>query len=340
MPEPRLRALVLAAGRGERLRPLSDFLPKPLLPIAGRPVAGHSLAALRAAGCEAVAINLHHLGDQIRAAFGDSFDGMPITYSPERELQGTLGALYPLRDFLGGAELVLLINGDSHCRWPLRRLVRRHRQRGAQVTLLLSRRARPGDYDGGVGIDREGRVVELRGSPARGEVAARWVYAGAHTIEPELLGRVPEGPGDLIAGLYAPLLAQGARIESVTTRRPWHDLGTPRRYLEAVLERAGVAWRGSRVERGARIGRGARLWRSVVGEGAAIESPARVEASLLFAGTRVGERAAVRGAILGPGVDLPAGTAVDGRLLTPLRAGVAPGPRDSVVGGLVFTPVG
>jgi ADP-glucose pyrophosphorylase len=88
------------------------------------------------------------------------------------------------------------------------------------------------------------------------------------------------------------------------------------------------------------VARGARLWRSVVGEGAAIESPARVEASLLFAGTRVGERAAVRGAILGPGVDLPAGTAVDGRLLTPLRAGVAPGARDSVVGGLVFTPVG
>ncbi len=340
MAEPRLRALVLAAGRGERLRPLSDFLPKPLLPIAGRPVAAHSLAALAAAGCEAAAINLHHLGDQIRAAFGDALDGMPLTYSPERELLGTLGALYPLRDFLGRAELVLLVNGDSFCRWPLGRLIRRHRRRGAQVTLLLTRRARPGDYDGGVGVDREGRVVELRGAPQRGEVAARWVYAGAHTIDPELLSRVPEGPGDLISGLYAPLLAEGGRIEALTTRRPWHDLGTPRRYLRAVLDRAGVAWRGSRVERGARVGRGARLWRSVVSAGSTIESSARVEASVVLPQTRVGEGAAVRAAILGPGVNLPSGTAVDGRLLTPLRAGVAPGARDSVVGGLVFTAVG
>ena len=190
-----------------------------------------------------------------------------------------------------------------------------------------------------MGIDREGRVVEFRGASGRGEVAARRVFGGAHVLEPELLARVPEGPGDIISKLYAPLLAEGGRIDAVITRRPWHDLGTPRRYLEAVLERAGVAWRGSRVDRGARVARGARLWRSVVGEGAAVEAPARVEASFLFPQTRVRERAAVRGAILGPGVELPAGTAVEGRLLTPLRAGVAPGARDSVVGGLVFTPI-
>src|SRR5262245_6139342 len=114
----RLRALVLAAGRGERLRPLTATIPKPLLPVGGRPLAAWTLERLRLAGVEAAALNLHHLGDSIRAAFGASYRGMPLVYSDERELLGTGGALPPLRDFLGEADLVLVVNGDSLCRWP------------------------------------------------------------------------------------------------------------------------------------------------------------------------------------------------------------------------------
>ena len=101
MPPGRLRALVLAAGRGKRLRPLTDSTPKPLLPVAGVPILGHTLAQLAAVGCEGVAINLHHLGEAIRRRFGGDFAGMPLTYSEEPQLLGTLGALHPLRDFLG-----------------------------------------------------------------------------------------------------------------------------------------------------------------------------------------------------------------------------------------------
>ena len=95
-----VRALVLAAGLGERLRPLTEFLPKPLLPVAGRPVAGHTLRALRKVGCEAAALNLHHLGDMVRSALGESYEGLPLTYSVEPRLLGTLGPLFALRDFL------------------------------------------------------------------------------------------------------------------------------------------------------------------------------------------------------------------------------------------------
>ena len=83
MKKLRLRALVLAAGRGERLRPLTDSAPKPLLPVAGQAVAAHTLERLRRAGCEEVALNLHYLGEQIHDRFGDSFAGMPLRYSPE-----------------------------------------------------------------------------------------------------------------------------------------------------------------------------------------------------------------------------------------------------------------
>ena len=110
MRRPRLRALVLAAGRGERLRPLSATIPKPLLPVAGRPLVAWTLERLREAGVEAAALNLHWLGGAIRERFGDSFRGMPLVYSEERELLGTGGALPPLRDFLSDCDVALIVN--------------------------------------------------------------------------------------------------------------------------------------------------------------------------------------------------------------------------------------
>ena len=334
--KPRLRALVLAAGRGERLRPLTDFLPKPLLPILGESVAARTLARLRSAGCEAAALNLHHLGDAIRRRLGDSAGGLPLVYSPETQLLGTLGALVPLRDFLAQAELVVVVNGDSLCRWPLGQLVRRHLRRRADATLLLARRADPDRFGGGVGVDREGRVVSLRLGDGGGPVVRRRVFAGAQVLAPRLLERI-SGPGDLVTGLYAPLIAEGGRLESVETGRRWHDLGTPRRYLDAALDWARVAWRGSRLQGSAVVERGARVRRSVLEGGARVERGARVEESLLLPGAAVGRGGGAWRSILGPGVILPPGTRVERRLVTVARAGVAPGLDDSVVGGLVYT---
>ena len=138
MAERRLRALVLAAGYGMRLRPLTDVVPKPMLPILGRPVIEQTLTELAAVGCEAAAINLHHLGDAIEEHFGGAFRGMRLVYSREPELLGTLGALGPLREFAAEADLFAVINGDSLCRWPLAKLVRGHRVSGAAATLLLT----------------------------------------------------------------------------------------------------------------------------------------------------------------------------------------------------------
>ncbi|MEM8964694.1 MAG: sugar phosphate nucleotidyltransferase, partial [Acidobacteriota bacterium] len=110
----RIRALVLTAGFGTRLRPLSATLPKPLLPIGGDTVAGWTLRRLAAAGCEAALLNLHHLGDQVVAHFGASHWGLPLDYSYEKpEILGTFGALYPTREFLADSDAVVLINGDA-----------------------------------------------------------------------------------------------------------------------------------------------------------------------------------------------------------------------------------
>jgi len=111
----RIRALVLAAGLGTRLRPLTSLTPKPLLPVRGVPILGHTLAQLAAVGCEAVAVNLHYLGDQIRQRFGDSHAGMPLTWSEEPEVLGTLA----------GDDTIFLAVKDSAAQRRVVRAVRR-----------------------------------------------------------------------------------------------------------------------------------------------------------------------------------------------------------------------
>ena len=348
MQGSRLRALVLAAGLGTRLRPLTDVAPKPLLPVAGLPILGHTLQQLAAVGCEAAAVNLHHRGDQIRQRFGDSFSGMPLVYSEEPELLGTLGALHPLKDFLGEADLVLLINGDSLCRWPLKKLIRRYQQSGgADAALLLTAQAPVAEFGGGVGIDRSGRILSFRpGDPERGEVVNRHVFAGVHVFSPRLLERIGPGRSDIVHGLYIPMLEEPeGKLISVVTDRPWHDLGTPLRFLEGVVDwcRAGWPerlWRRAWISPEAVVEPGAKVRRSAVEAGAKVGEGAQVEGSVLLPGSRVGKGSVVRESILGFGAAVPPGTWVERRIIMPQRAGFVPGLDDSVVGGAVFTPFG
>jgi mannose-1-phosphate guanylyltransferase len=342
----RIRALVLSAGLGTRLRPLTEQLPKPLLPVRGVPILGHTLNQLADFGCEAAAVNLHYLGEPIRERFGDAFSGMPLTWSNEPQILGTLGALHPLNEFLAPADLVLLVNGDSLCRWPLRKLVRRHVAGGARATLLLASRPDPAAFGGGVGVDRTGRILSFRpGDPERGDVSRRHVFAGAHVISPELLARVGPGKADIVRDLYIPMLASGERIDSVEFAGRWHDLGTPQRFLDATLDWAradGTArlWRRSWISPEAGVGPGARLRSVSVEAGARVGEGARVERSILLPGARIGKGSVVRESILGVGASVPPGTWVERRIIMPQLAGLVPGLDDSVVGGAIYTPFG
>lgn len=315
---PELAALLLAAGRGERLRPLTLELPKPLLPVAGRPLAAASLDALVGAGCGRIAVNLHHRGEAIRAALGASWRGVPLTWSDEsRELLGTGGALVPLADFFAGARAIVVVNGDSLCRWPIDRLLARHARGDVAATLLVARRVDPRGFGGGVAIDR-GRVTAFRrGALAWASAPTHRVFAGAAVLDPALVDRLPAGPSDIVAALYEPLVAGGETIAAIETARAWHDLGTPARYLEGALGFAleGLAPRQSRIAPAAEIAPGARVRRSMVEPGAAIASGARIDDSLVLAGARVGARCELRRVILGPGVELGAGTVLGSRML-------------------------
>jgi mannose-1-phosphate guanylyltransferase len=375
MPAPRLRAVVLAAGHGLRLRPLTTARPKPLLPILGRPLLAWTLERLARSGVETTAINLHHLADAIPRALGDRFGTMPIVYSREEPILGTLGALYPLRDFLQPADLVLLVNGDSLCDWPFEALIERHRETRPLVTLLLSATADPTAFGGGVGVDAAGRIVafppdrleaaaapaaaspmrvdQADGDPGRHpaprapEAVARRVFAGAHVFAPALLDDLEPGSADSVRDLYRPRLAAGGRIESVTTAAAWNDLGTPGRYLDAILDWMpahldGVAGRGagaaaSWLSSSAVVDSGAALERTIVEAGAVIEAGSSAREVLVLERARVGRASRLERVIVGPGVELAAETRLEDALVTPRAWGRVAGSRDA--GELVVTPL-
>ena len=235
--------------------------------------------------------------------------------------------------------------------------MRRHRASGAVATLMLARRADPARVGGGVGIDRRGWIRSLRpgggggGAAGRGAAHAatgnklrRLVFAGAQVLAPELLVRLGPGPADIVRDLYQPLLAAGRQLAAYPSRRRWHDLGTPRRYLEAALDggRGGWPerfWRRSWVSPEATVEGGARVKRVAVEATARVERGAQIERSVLLPGARIGAGARVREAIVGHSAVLPAGSRVEQQLITVARDSDVPGPLDSRVGGLIYTPL-
>jgi mannose-1-phosphate guanylyltransferase len=318
-------------------------VPKPLLPVRGVTVAEVTLERLHRAGCEAVAINLHHLGGEVRRAFGDSFRGMPLVYSEEPEILGTLGALAPLADFFAGCDAAVMVNGDSLCRWPLSRLLRLHRRTRAAVTLLVSSRVDPAAYGGGIAVGPEGRVISF--SPGKDpEKVRRRVFAGVHVLAPELLARAPERVSHVVHDLYEPYLAEGGTIHAWPTGRPWYDLGTPRRYRDAAIG-GGVApapiraLRRSWVAPDARVAPSASLRRTVLEAASEVGAGARVRGSLVLPGARIGEGARLEGCVVGPGAELPPGTRVRGRLICRRTAGATLPAGSSVVGDLLYAPL-
>ena len=349
MGKKRIRGLVLCAGFGTRLRPLTWWLPKPLLPIAGEPVAGHTLRALHSAGCEAAVINTHHRAEDLPQAFGRSYRGLALEYSHESEIQGTYGALAPPRDLLMESDAVILVNGDSFCRWPIRKILAHHFRQGADATLLLLAKAPESALGGGIAVDAVGRVVQMRELPkGPGEIVRRHGFAGLHVLSPRLLERIDSRPGDIIEDLYQPLLQDGGRIETkvLPRRTRWHDLGTPDRYhaasLDALRARFFTRWRRSgspSTSPLARIGEAVSLDRSMVDRGARIGRGATLKDCVVLEGAQIGEQCRIHSSIIGPGVVVAPSTEVEKRLITRFDKRHELAPNESQMNDLVFTPL-
>jgi NDP-sugar pyrophosphorylase family protein len=292
-----MKAMILAAGLGRRMRPLTLARAKPVLPVLNRPLLHWTLDVLARHDVTEVVVNLHHLPQTVTEALGDGGAfGMKVSYAHERRLLGTGGGPRGVRDFFGD-EPFLLVNGDTLFDFDLGALVARHHSAGARATLALRPNPDPTVY-GPVVTDRTGQVLSFSGRPrrVRGTVS---LFAGVHVLDPALLDLLREGPSDSVVDLYVPLVAEGVRIHGVRVRGAWYDLGRPRLYRDAQLRL--LPRRGRErvlLHPQAQVSATARLRRSVVGPGARVASEARVERSILWDDAVVEEEARVEGAIV------------------------------------------
>ena len=223
-----MKGLVLSAGYGERLRPLTETIPKPILEVGGRPLIHYPLLMLKRAGITDVAINVHHLAAEVERALGDGSSlGLRITYSPETALTGTGGPLAVLREYFGGERFVLL-NCDTILDLDLARLIEFHHERGGLATFLLRAGGDPDAYSR-IECDVHGRIQRMRllAGRKRGKfvdyprdlgatVAAAltpYMYCGVMVCEPEVFAMTPATPPfSLMGDVFAPIAARGVAL--------------------------------------------------------------------------------------------------------------------------------
>ncbi|MFI6653674.1 sugar phosphate nucleotidyltransferase [Streptomyces sp. NPDC050529] len=323
-----MKAVVMAGGEGTRLRPMTASVPKPLLPVGGRPIMEHVLRLLKRHGIDDTVVTVQYLAGLVREQFGDgSALGMSVEYAEERTPLGTAGSVKNAEEQLGDEPFVV-ISGDALTDIDLGELIRCHRERKAMVTVCLTRVPNPLDF-GVTVVGADGRIERFLEKPTWGEVFSDTVNTGIYVMEPEVLAHVEAGvPVDWSGDVFPRLMEQGAAVHGYVAEGYWQDVGTHDSYrqaqidllegrLDATPEGAELApgvWVAdgadihpdaeiegpAHIGSGARISAGARVHEhSVVGAHSVVEAGAHLHRTVLHPHTYVGPNASLRGCVIG-----------------------------------------
>ncbi|HXR30876.1 MAG TPA: NDP-sugar synthase [Solirubrobacterales bacterium] len=316
-----MQAIVLVGGKGTRLRPLTETVPKPALTLVDRPFLAHMIEWLARHGVSEVVLACGFLPDVLREALVGEEEraGVRIRYVVEPERRGTAGAIRFAADELGPdlEERFLALNGDVLTDLDLTALLRAHEASGARATLGLY----PVEDSSAYGLVRSEDGGEVREFLEKtGERVAGEINAGMYVLERSVLELIPPGEEVSIERDVFPRLV-GDGLHGLPLDGYWMDIGTPERYLEAtwdILERrvetqVEPTAPGMLVGTDVEIAAGARVGpRAVIGDNCRLDPGAEVRDSVLLAGCRVGEGAMVSGSILAAGVEVADKAKADG----------------------------
>jgi mannose-1-phosphate guanylyltransferase len=267
--------MILCAGLGTRLRPLTEECAKPLVPVGDRPALAHIVERLRAAGAGTLVVNAHHRAGDVRAFA--AAEGVLVSEEPE--LLGTAGGVAAAAPLLGEGD-VLVWSGDILAGVDVEAVARAHAAGGAEATLVVA----PGPAgSGNVGMDEAGCVVRLRqATTRRGEVRGG-EFLAVHVVGAALRARLPRS-GCMVGDVYLPALRAGASIAAFETGVAWHDIGTLRGYVDANLAWLRTQREGTYVGAGARVAPGVRLVDAVVGDGALVDGEGELARVVVWPG--------------------------------------------------------
>ncbi len=238
--------MLLAAGLGTRLRPLTESAPKPIVPVANRPLAAFAMEHLARSGVRSIVANTHPRPELVEAALAAACpEDVDLRFSREMTLLGTGGGLRNARELFDDAQSsVTVMNGDTLFAPDLGRAYQEHLSRGAVATMILRRTAEPERF-GAIGIDREGWVRSLLGTPEDERARESLMFTGVHILSPEAFSRMPES-GCVIRSAYRHWVDSGAPVLGIIDESPWADLGTVSEYhrLNLQLASGAFAWPG------------------------------------------------------------------------------------------------
>ncbi len=336
-----MKAILLAGGKGTRLRPLTIHTPKPIVPIFNRPFLHYQIDLLKQVPeIDEVILSLNYQPRRIEEIFGDGSDlGIKIRYVVEPAPLGTAGAIKYAGDHL--TESVVVFNGDVLTAIDLAAVIRLHRKRSAKATIVLTPVENPSAY-GLVETDADDNVSRFVEKPQPDQITTNRINAGIYVLEPDTFDRIPGNVAWSIERSYFPMLIERQDVfVAYVYDGYWIDIGTPEKYLQVHRDimdgrfktapfsslPASAAFMGAdvRVEDGATVvgpcfldegvlvKSGARIGPySVIGRQCQIEEDAHVEGAIVWQNTRVSRNAVVRNAIIGRNCHIGRSVSVDG----------------------------
>jgi len=336
--------MVLAAGKGTRLFPLTGEIPKPMAPVLGKPLIQYTFELLAGTGVEEIHVNVHYLADSILDAYGaaPSVNGTRVHITHEDRLMGTAGSVRHIAEHCD--ETFVVIMGDALTDVDVRDVVAFHKERGALATLALMPVADTSQY-GVVQLDSERSIVSFQEKPVTGEAISKLANTGIYVLEPEVMDYIPKDTFfDFAEDLFPRLLEAGERLAGYEGNFYWSDVGTLEAYRAAQHDALSGKIRlkipgeqrseGLWIDRSVRlhhtatlegqvvlrqdavIGRGATLvGDTTVGSGCWVQPGATVKQSILLPGSLVGDGAYLDNCIVGHGYEIRSGEQIRGSVL-------------------------
>ena len=323
-----MKAILLAGGKGTRLRPLTLHTPKPIVPIFTRPFLHYQIDLLRQVPeIDEVILSLNYQPRRIEEIFGDgSSIGIKIRYVVEPSPLGTGGAVRYAGDAL--TDSVIVFNGDVLTEVDLAAVLRLHRARQARATIVLTPVDNPAAY-GLVETDGAGNVLRFLEKPSPDEITTHYINAGIYVLEPDTFDRIPrDTPWSIERSFFPSFIERRETFVAFQYDGYWIDIGTPEKYTQvhrdimdgryqappfagqprgyihvgsdARIDEGALVEGPAFLDDGAVVRRGARIAaHTVLGHGCLVEEDARVQGAIVWANSRIGEEAAVADAILG-----------------------------------------
>jgi NDP-sugar pyrophosphorylase family protein len=316
-----IKALILAGGKGARLRPLVLHIPKPIVPLANIPFLFFQIDHIKKAEITEIILSLSYQPRKITDIFGDGMKfGVTMRYTHEDLPRGTAGALKAAENLIDDTTIVL--NGDVLTDTDLLDVLQYHRAKKAEATIVIARVMNPVGY-GLVEAAADGRVVRFTEKPAEDEVTGDTINAGIYILERSIFNRIPaEGAQSFERELFPTMVQEGARVYAYLTHGYWQDIGDPQKYLEAsfgiISGRTKMPsypqkacppnnWEMHQVsidpfsvlDGKCVVKSGVAIENSVLGEGCRVEEGALIKDSVIWSGTRILPNARIERAIVG-----------------------------------------